>query len=135
MFYCRFPLNQWFGAQALDKKTRILVKLNEEIDFRPTTTFIVQTMTGSKHFPIESHSPSVVYLDIFFRNADSFIGPIFLNKSTTNVEPFRRNQIDEFHLDDLPSFGEIIQIRLSHAGTSNLSWHCEWFVLLFFLSK
>ena len=89
-------------------------------------TYIVHILTGTKNMLTESNIQTNVYLQLFCTISNHVYGPILLDKSSNNTQPFRKGQIDEFYINDLAHCGEIKKIRLWHDGDKSTSWHCEW---------
>lgn len=120
----RFPINRWLGAHAMDKRNVIRSSVNQEPGYGKMPTYIVQVLTGTKNMNIDSDMQINVYLQLFCTISNNVYGPILLDKSSNNIQPFRKGQIDKFYINDLNYCGEIKKIRLWHDG--NKSWHCEW---------
>ena len=111
----------------MDKRTVIHTKLNQEPDYAKMPTYIVHILTGNKNAQIHDIDiPIQIYLQLFCSISNHVYGPILLDKSSNNTQPFRKGQIDEFYIDDLAMCGEIKRIRLFHDGAKTTSWHCEW---------
>ncbi len=127
-FFCdkRFPINRWLGAHAMDKRTVIRSLINQEPGYAKMPTHIVHILTGTKNMSNEFNIQTNVYLQLFCAISNHVYGPILLDKSSNNTQPFRKGQIDEFHINDLSYCGEIKKIRLYHDGGKTTSWHCEW---------
>ena len=104
----------------------IQASINQEPGYAKMPTYIVHILTGAKNMTHEHNIQANVYLQLFCVISNNVYGPILLDKSSNNTEPFRKGQIDEFYINDLPSCGEIRKIRLYHDGGKTTSWHCEW---------
>ena len=89
-------------------------------------TYIIHILTGTKNMNNETDIPINVYLQLFCAISNHVYGPILLDKSSSNTQAFRKGQIDEFYVNDLPSCGEVKKIRLWHDGGKTTPWHCEW---------
>lgn len=126
----KFPINRWLGAHALDKRNVIRVSLNQEPGYDKMPTYLVHILTGTKTLSNDSDIQANVYLQLFCSISNHVYGPILLDKSSNNTQPFRKGQTDEFHINDLSYCGEINKIRLYHDGGKNTSWHCEWYLIL-----
>ncbi|CAF3836154.1 unnamed protein product [Rotaria sordida] len=122
----KFPINRWLGAHAMDKRTVIHSLINQEPGYAKMPTYIIHILTGTKNMNNESDIPINVYLQLFCTISNNVYGPILLDKSSNNTQPFRKGQIDEFYINDLSYCGEIKKIRLWHDGGKTISWHCEW---------
>ncbi|UJR31343.1 hypothetical protein I4U23_018839 [Adineta vaga] len=122
----KFPINRWLGAHAMDKRTIIHSTINQEPGYAKMPSYIVHILTGTKNMITESNIQANVYLQLFCTISNHVYGPILLDKSSNNTQPFRKGQIDEFYINDLSYCGEIKKIRLWHDGDKSTSWHCEW---------
>ncbi|CAF1154399.1 unnamed protein product [Adineta ricciae] len=122
----KFPINRWLGAYAMDKRTVLQSIINQEPGYSQMPTYIVHILTGTKNMLTESNIQTNVYLQLFCTISNHVYGPILLDKSSNNTQPFRKGQIDEFYIHDLAHCGEIKKIRLWHDGDKSTSWHCEW---------
>jgi hypothetical protein len=122
----RFPIHRWLGIHAMDKRTMIRALHNQQPAYTRMPNYIVHVLTGSKTITHDLNIQANVYLQIFCTNFDHVYGPILLDRSSNTIEPFRKGQIDEFHIYDVPSCGDINKIRLWHDGGKITSWHCEW---------
>lgn len=110
----------------MDKRTVIRSLINQEPGYAKMPTYIIHILTGTKHINYENEISMNVYLQIFCSNSNNVYGPILLDKSSNNTQPFRKGQIDEFYINDLSYCNEINKIRLWHDGGKAVSWHCEW---------
>lgn len=127
----KFPINRWLGAHAMDKRNAIRVSVNHEPGYGQMPTYLVHILTGTKTLSNDSEIQANVYLQLFCSISNHVYGPILLDKSSNNTQPFRKGQTDEFHINDLSYCGEIKKIRLYHDGGKNTSWHCEWYLIPF----
>ena len=110
----------------MDQETRVRALVNREPGYARMPAYIVHVLTGSKNTAHEFDLRANIYIQVFCTDFHQVYGPVLLDKSSNNVQPFRRGQIDEFHIDDLSPCGEIKKIRLWHDGGKATSWHCEW---------
>jgi hypothetical protein len=110
----------------MDKRTVIRSSINQEPGYAKMPTYIIHILTGTKNVTNESDIQINVYLQLFCTISNNVYGPILLDKSSNNTQSFRKGQMDEFYINDLPYCGEIKKIRLWHDGGKSMSWHCEW---------